>query len=190
MRVRPRARRFLLAALIGAASAPLAAETEIRLTRHPDRTYEVAGLFTVDASTTAVWSVLTDYDRIPAFVSSMRSSRVRETRADGSLLVEQKAIGRMFFLSKAMRVLLEVRRGPERLRFTDIGREDFRVYDGDWEVRPITAGAGVTYHLLVEPGFAAPSFILSRAMKRGARDLLDQVRAEILRRERTGGPAR
>ena len=179
----PVRRAAIFAALICAASGALASETEITLTRHADKTYEISGLFTVDASTTVVWGVLTDYEHIPSFVSSMRSSRVREARGDGSVLVEQKAVGSMFFLSKSMRITLEVRRTPERLRFSDVGREDFLSYDGDWEVRPITVGAGVSYHLLVEPRFLAPSFIMSRAMKRGARDLLDQVRAEIVRRE-------
>jgi uncharacterized protein YndB with AHSA1/START domain len=177
-------RASILAALIATASWALGAETNVVLTRHPDKTYEVSGLFTVDASTAAVWAVLTDYDHIPSFVPSMRSSRVRETRGDGSVLVEQVAVGGMFFLTKKMRILLEVRPNPERLRFTDVGREDFRTYDGDWEVRRLTEGSSVAYHLLVEPSFAAPSFLMSRAMKRGARDLLDQVRAEIVRRER------
>jgi uncharacterized protein YndB with AHSA1/START domain len=177
-------RASMLAALVGAASLALGAETNVVLTRHPDKTYEVSGYFTVDASTAAVWDVLTDYEHIPSFVPSMRSSRVRETRGDGSLLVEQNAVGGMFFLTKKVRIMLEVRRGPERLRFTDVGREDFRSYDGDWEVRRLTEGSSVAYHLLVEPNFLAPSFFMGRAMKRGARDLLDQVRAEIVRRER------
>ncbi|MFI5345535.1 MAG: SRPBCC family protein [Elusimicrobiota bacterium] len=172
----------LIAALGGAASGAAAAETEVRLTQHPDKSYEVSGLFTVDASTAIVWDVITDYDHIPSFVSSMRSSRVRETRDDGALIVEQKAVGAMFFLSKTMRILLNVRQTPERLRFTDIGHEDFAVYDGDWEVRKITVGSSVNYHLLVAPNFLAPSFIMNRAMKAGARNLLDQVRAEMIRR--------
>jgi uncharacterized protein YndB with AHSA1/START domain len=173
----------ILAALIGAVSSACAAETEVHLLRRPDKVYEVSGLFTVNASTAVVWDVLTDYEHIPAFVSSMRSSRVRETRGDGSLLVEQKAVGDMFFVSRTMHLLLEVHRSPERLQFTDIGREDFWIYDGDWEVRQTTEGAGVAYHLLAQPDFIAPSFLMGHAMKRGVRGLLDQVRAEIARRE-------
>lgn len=174
----------LAAALLGAATAAFGSDVEVTLMRRADKTYEVSGLFTVDASTSVVWDVLTDYERIPSFVSSMRASRVEESRRDGSMLVSQRAVGDMFFLSKTMRILLEVRRGPEqRLRFTDVGHQDFRTYDGDWEVRPITVGAGVSYHLLVEPSFAAPSFIMIRAMKKGAGKLLEQVRAEIIRRE-------
>jgi ribosome-associated toxin RatA of RatAB toxin-antitoxin module len=172
-------------ASIGAAAAPVAraGEAEVRLLRRPDKAYEVSGLFTVNASTTIVWSVLTDYEHIPDFVSSMRSSRVRERRGDGSLLIEQKLVGGAFLLSRTMRVLIEVRRSPDRLRFTDIGHKDFRVYDGDWEVRQTSEGASVAYHLLFQPRAAAPSFIMGRAMKRGAQNLLDQVRAEIVRRQ-------
>ncbi len=165
------------------AAGARAAETEVSLTRLPDKTYEVSGSFTVDASTDIVWGVLTDYEHIPTFVSSMRSSRVRETRADGTLVVEQEAVGGMFFLAKTVRILLEVRRGGDRVQFTDVGRGDFRLYDGSWEVRRALEGVGVTYHLLARPRFPAPSFLMSRAMKRGARALLDQVRAEIVRRE-------
>ena len=173
----------ILVALIGAVSNARAGKVEVHLLRRPDKVYEVSGQFTVTASTMIVWGVLTDYEHIPAFVSSMRSSRVRETRDDGSLLVEQKAVGGIFFLSKTMRILLEVRRTPDKLQFTDIGREDFWIYDGDWEVRQAREGAVVGYHLLAQPDFIAPPFLLSRAMKRGAGDLLDQVRTEIVRRE-------
>ncbi len=181
----PRTARFaaMLAVLTGAASGAFASETRVSLRLLPDKTYEVSGDFIVDASTATIWGVLTDYNHIPAFVSSMRSSRVRQDRGDGSLLVEQKAVGDMFFFSKTMRILLEVRRRPDELRFTDVGGQDFRVYDGTWEARPTSDGVGVSYRLRVEPNFLAPAFILSRAVKRGARNLLDQVRAEILRRE-------
>jgi hypothetical protein len=165
-----------------AAAAGSAQEAQVQLTRRPDKTYEVSGTFTVSASTEVVWGVLTDYERIPSFVASMRSSRVRETRSDGSLLVEQKAVGDMFFLSRTMRILLEVRRGPDKILFADVGGEDFQVYHGEWDARASSAGVSVAYHLLAQPRFRAPAFILSRAIKSGARDLLDQVRAEMLRR--------
>lgn len=175
-------RAAFLLALIGASSASFAG-TEVSLTRRPDKSYEVSGIFSVDASTSVVWAVLTDYAHIPAFVSSMRSSRVRQVRDDGSLLVEQKAAGGLFFLSKVVHILLEVRRSPERLQFSDVSFEDFRVYAGDWAARRTSSGVDVSYHLRVQPRFFAPPFLVSRATKSGAGELLDQVRAEIVRRE-------
>jgi hypothetical protein len=166
------------------AATALAYGVDVELVRRPDRAYEVDGRFLVDASTAVVWDVLTDYEDIPSFVKSMRSSRIRETHADGSVLLEQIAVGDMFFLTKTMRVLLEVRRGSQSLKFTDVGRDDFWIYDGSWNARRADGGGGVQveYHLLVQPDFMAPSFFVRRAMRKGVSQLLEQVQAEMVRR--------
>lgn len=177
----------VLVASIAAASGARASKAEVRVERLPGAAYEVRGGFTVDASTAAVWDVLTDFDGIASFVSTMRSSRVRETREDGSLLVEQKARGGMFFTSRTVTILLEVRRETESLRFEDVGRESFRRYEGGWNTEESPEGVRVSYRLVAQPDFIAPTPIMSRAMKRGARDLLDQVRVEIVRRSTAEG---
>jgi hypothetical protein len=177
-------RLLAAAALLLALAAPCAAEqARVSLSRLPGKAYELHGEFDVPASSGTVWGVLTDYEGIPGFVASMRSSRVRETRADGSILVEQKASGGLFFLKRTVTILLEVRRGGETLEFEDVGRESFWRYEGAWSARPGTEGTKVSYRLLAQPDFVAPPLLMDRAMRRGARDLLDAVRAEILRRE-------
>lgn len=178
----------ILLALAWAAPAARADAIDVRLRRNPDKTYEVSGLFDVRASTGAVWRVLADYEGIPSFVYSMRGSRVREARADGTVLVAQEAVGGMFFVSKTVHVLLEVRRGPDRMDFVDVGREDFRSYSGSWEAQSTPDGTLVTYHLLADPRFPAPGFVMKGVMRRGALNLLEQVRDEILRREPAAVP--
>jgi hypothetical protein len=162
--------------------AARAGAVQVTLDQQPDKAFEVTGSFTVDASSSAVWVVLTDYEHIPDFVSSMKRSVVRESRPDGSLLVEQEAVGGMFFVSKKVRVLLDVHRTPGSVRFDDIDHRDFWIYSGGWTTAPAPAGILVSYHLLAQPDFPAPSFLLRGVMRRGARDLLMQVRAEIVRR--------
>lgn len=176
-------RLFAAAALLLALGAPCAAgETRVTLSRLPGKAYELRGEFSVPASSQQVWSVLTDYEGIPAFVSSMRSSRVRESRPDGSVLVEQKASGGMFFITRTVSILLEVRREDESLKFEDVGRESFWRYEGAWSARPCPGGTMVSYRLLAQPDFMAPSLVMSRAMRHGARELLGEVRTEIVRR--------
>ncbi len=170
----------LIAALACAARA--ASGVDVRVDRRPDDAFAVEGGFDVGASSAAVWGVIADYERIPDFVPSMKTSRVRETRADGTVLVEQEAVGGMFFVSKRVHVLLEVERTPEGLRFDDVAHSDFWIYAGGWDVRPEPGGTRVEYRLLAQPDFPAPGFLLRSAMRRGARDLLDEVRSEILRR--------
>lgn len=110
------------------------------------------------------------------------ASRVLESRADGSKLVEQKAVGGMFFLTRTVTILLEVRRGEAGLRLEDVGREDFWRYEGSWTTEETAGGTRVSYHLVAQPDFPAPSLIMSRVMKRGAGKLLDEIRVEILKR--------
>jgi|CXWL01.1.fsa_nt_gi carbon monoxide dehydrogenase subunit G len=174
---------LLVLPLVAAAGAP---EVDIRLKRLPNKAYELQGSFTVSASSPIVWRVLTDYEGIPVFVSSMKSSRVRARLSDGSVLLEQQATGGMFVLTRTVTVLLDVRPEPQRLVFEDVGRESFWRYEGDWSTEASTAGTRVSYHLVAQPDFVAPSMIISRAMKNGAHDLLEQVRVEIMRR---AGPA-
>jgi len=180
-RIRLGAALFALALLALPAHAD---DADVRLRRDPDGAYEVQGQFVVLASTGAVWSVLSDYEGIPTFVSSMRSSRVTGSRNDGVTLVEQVAVGGVFFVSKSARVTLEVRRKPERMDFSDVALADFRAYDGSWETQEAAGGSLVSYHLRAAPRFPAPGFLMRGIMRRGARDLLEQVRAEILRRAR------
>ena len=172
-----------LLALACAAPRAWADGVQVRLTELTRKTYSIEGVFQVKASSTAVWDVLTDYDRIGRFVSSMRHSRVVETRPDGTLIMEQEAVGRVLFFSRTVRLRLEVRRDAEGLRFEDLDHKDFRRYAGSWTTRAAAGGTEVTYRLEAEPDFMAPSLLKRRGLRRGAKDLLEQVRAEILRRE-------
>jgi hypothetical protein len=173
---------FCLLAGPALASPPPAPDVRVSVERRDDGLFAIDGRFVVPASTGTAWAVLTDYDRIPAFVSSMKASRVAESRPDGTLIVEQTAVGRMFMVSKRLRVKLEVRRDDDLLSFNDFGRADFWIYSGSWSVLPGPDGSEVRYRLLAQPDFPAPGFLLGGAMRRGARDLLEEVRAEMRRR--------
>lgn len=171
----------LLALVLGAPSA-FGQDLTLDVKRAPDHGWEVEGAFVVEASTGAVWSVLTDYDRIGGFVTAMRKSRLVESRVDGTAVVEQEAVGGAFIFSRTVRVTLEVRRGDGRLDFKDVERRDFWDYSGSWAVEPAGAGSRVVYRLSATPDFIAPGFLMRSGMRKGAKELLAQVRAEILRR--------
>lgn len=180
---------FRAGALVGLLVVPALASTKVPesgarvdVERRDDGLFAIDGRFSVCASTAAAWSVITDYAGIPTFVTSMKKSRVTGALSDGTLIVEQTAVGRMFLISKTLHVKLEVRRDPGRMTFEDVGRADFWIYSGSWSVHAAPDGCEVRYRLLAQPDFPAPGFLLGGAMRRGARELLDQVRAEIQRR--------
>lgn len=178
-------KRSAVAVLLALAWVPAragAGGVDVALTRTPDQVYEIEGGFSVAASTGTVWDVLCDYERLPAFVPSMRLSRVVAIRPDGTLLLEQETIGGLFFARKRVHVLLEVRRRPDVLEFQDVGRRDFWIYEGSWRARGGPDGTRVSYRLVAQPDFPAPTFLLRGTMTRGARDLLARVRDEVLRR--------
>jgi len=142
--------------------------------------YRVEGSFRVDAPATVVWAVLTDYDRVSSFVSSMRSSTAR--RESGRLLVTQEAVGRAGPFSRTMRVVLEVTEdAPERISFRDVCGGSFHSYAGSWTIARDGDGLRITYALDARPRSSPPLFARS-IMASNARQLLEQVRTEILRR--------
>ena len=176
-------RAAVLIALACGAPRSYGQDISVALSQQRDKAYEVEGRFVVEASTAVVWEVLTDYDRIDRFVPSMKRSKVAGATEDGGLVVEQEAVGGAFVFTKRVRVRLEVRRDAGRLDFKDVGREHFWDYSGSWSTAAAPGGTEVVYKLTMIPDFLIPSFMLRSGMRKGARELLTQVRAEMLRRQ-------
>lgn len=147
-----------------------------------DGRYAVEGSFVVKTSSAVAWSVLSDYDEIGEFVTSIRRSVVKERRPD-SLIMEQVSLGQAFFLSKEVRVLLEVREKPfRRIEFSDISNGDFEIYRGSWALQESAEGVTVVYRLEAKPRMKTLRFVGKHAFNANVRRLLSEVRDEILRR--------
>jgi len=150
-------------------------------------TYRIEGSFDVETPADIVWAVLTDYDRVPSFVSSVRSSTAQR-ESSGRLLVTQEAVGRAGPFSRTMHVVLDVtEQAPERIAFRDVCGGSFHSYAGSWTIAPEGAGVRVRYTLEARPRSSPPLFAKS-ILSSNARGLLEQVRLEILRRGRPSGP--
>lgn len=144
----------------------------------------VRGGFHAPVADSLAWSVLTDYDHIGDFVRSIVSSRV-ERRGDRQVLLRQEAIGRVFLLRRRVQVLLEVQEEPgRRIAFHDVLGKDFRDYAGAWSLVRDSTGMRVDYELEAEPRGRLAHAFCRGALRRTAQDLLEQVRAEMLRRAR------
>ena len=151
----------------------------VSITDSADGALRLLGRFTTPASAVVAWSVLTDYDHIQDFVSSMRSSRVK-CRGDGYLLVEQESTGRALFLTRTLHLLLKVREEPRRsIAFEDVSRASFEHYQGSWSLEEVPGGVEVTYRLTVKGGSMAPGFVLRGASRKMVAELLDQVRTRM-----------
>ena len=168
---------ILSAAVLGANSA-----INVDVDRGADRAYVVDASFDVNVPASIPWEVLTDYEGVGRFVSSIRHSTVKK-REPGRVLLEQHGIGRAWIISLPMHVVLEVREDNQRiLAFRDVCGKSFSLYEGTWELAPIYGGTRVTYRLKAEPTGRQPAVVARSAIKGSVKKLLDEVRQEILAR--------
>src|ERR1043166_4938894 len=83
-------------------------------------TYRLEGHMRVPGPPYDAWRVLTDYEHISKFVTSLRKSSIKESTTD-RLILEQEALGKEFVFSKRIRVMLQVTEIPyKRILFEDV----------------------------------------------------------------------
>ncbi len=160
------------------ANTPITVDVE----RAVDKAYTVDAAFDVKVPASIAWEVLTDYEGIGRFVSSIRQSTIKRREA-GRVLLEQHGVGRAWIISLPMHVVLEVREHDQRvLAFHDVCGKSFSVYEGSWQLTPIAGGTRVTYRLKADPTGRQPAMLAKSAIKGSVKTLLDEVRKEIVTR--------
>lgn len=187
--------RVRATALAAALTAPLALAGPAIADPGPDVTvtvrleheiYEVQGQFEIATPRDVAWATLTDYEHIAGFVTSLRKSVV-EWRDTNRLLVRQEGVMGIFPFRSVAHVLLDVReQAPGRIEFHDVLGRDFRSYSGEWALEGDSTHVHVSYVLHARPIVAAPH-ILGRGMSsRTVKDMLSQLRKEMVRRTADG----
>ena len=171
------------ALLVGFGSAAGAGPPAPRVTvTSKSGTYEVRGEFATRAPLATAWEVLTDYARIPSFVSSMLASDVLSRDGDSVRVQQTATVGALSF-HKTMRVTLAVHEEPQRrIGFVDLSGQDFSKYVGAWTLRAAHDSTVVAYALDAAPHANAPRLLSRNVMSRTTGELLSQVRTEIEKR--------
>jgi hypothetical protein len=182
--------RTALAALF-LATAPAAASTprpEVALTREGG-VFRLQASFIVDAPPGVVWGVLTDYDGMTRFLSSLKRSRVLEKKP-GEAVIEQEGSARLLMFSRAIKLVLKVAElPPARIEFKDISDKEFDEYDGSWTVKPAAGGTSVSYQLFAEmKASLVPRAVARRVLEKSVRRQLEELSAEMLKRAQAGKP--
>jgi carbon monoxide dehydrogenase subunit G len=168
---------ILSAPLLGA-NTPVSVDVE----NGAGSTYVVDAAFDVNVPASLAWEVLTDYEGIGRFVSSIRQSTIKRREA-GRVLLEQHGVGRAWIVSLPMHVVLDVREQDQRmLVFRDVCGKSFTTYEGTWTLTTLGSGTRVTYRLTADPNGRQPAMLARSAIKGSVRKLLDEVRHEILAR--------
>jgi len=139
---------------------------------------EIKAQFFVDADPKTAWDVLSDYENIPQFVSSMKKSHIEE-RKDGDIYLTQEAEAGFLFITKKVHVLLRVHEVPgQGIYFQDVSQKDFLFYEGSWIIQPCSqGGVSIIYHLQAKKKFDAP--FAGDYLHGGVKDLLTAVQKKI-----------
>lgn len=177
-------RLFFLLAMAVTATAAAQQPPPALTVRESGGAYVVEARFDVAASAAVIHDVLTDYAGIPRFMPDVRTSIVRR-REGASVIVEQEAESKFLLFSKKVHLVLDVLEGERVIRFRDLCGKSFDKYEGTWTLLTRGGGSTVVYTLTADPSFSVPASVLKRLLDRNARQTIDHLRAEALRRAAT-----
>jgi len=124
----------------------------------------------IRASPEACFDALTDYEALPSWQGAVRSARVVERDADGTV-VEFEVDAK---LKRVRYRLRQVEERPDRLGCEYLGG-DFRDFSGEWRFVADGKGTRVELELHIDPGRLVPrpvrSAISNAVMSRALADL-------------------
>jgi len=177
----------LALALLAAAPASAARNIEIDA-RREGAAVEVRAHAEVAVPAAVVWHVLTDYERLPAFIPGIVKSVVRERHGD-TLLVEQSGEARFLVFSFPIEVRYEVREQPQQWVESHAVGGNLKRMNGRYDLEPGAEPLTIRlrYRGLIEPDFNLPPLVGLVALRSMVEEQFTAMVAEI---ERRGAQAR
>jgi ribosome-associated toxin RatA of RatAB toxin-antitoxin module len=140
----------------------------------------------VDAA--VAWSVLTDYESYPRFISGMSRSAVIARNAEGVVLEQKSELGALFFVQR-VEVRLAVVEAPPRSIASRAIDGSFRDLTGRYELEPVPGGVRVSYSGRWVPAFYLPPLVGMAVVRHSLEKHFSEMMAEIQRRG-AGGTSR
>ncbi len=170
-------------ALLLAANGALAAEELSVEAERRGEGVEVRARAFLAAPQALVWSVLTDYEHLPAFVPGIAKSVVRE-RQGSRLRLEQTGEARFLIFSFPIDVQLEVTESAPDWVVSRAVAGNLRRMNGRYDLKPEPARGGVllSYAGVIEPNFDLPPLVGTAALRHMAEEQFRAMVAEIERR--------
>jgi ribosome-associated toxin RatA of RatAB toxin-antitoxin module len=176
--------RSCFAALLLAAtpSLVLAAEGLRVEARRVDEGVQVRAEAQLDAPVAIVWQVLTDYERLPAFIPGVSKSVVRERRGN-QVILEQSGEARFFVFSFPVEVTYEVTETPESSVSCRALSGNLKRMTGRYDIEPAGGGSvRLRYSGFVDPDFNVPDILEAAALRSMVEEQFTALVSEIERR--------
>jgi ribosome-associated toxin RatA of RatAB toxin-antitoxin module len=102
-----------------------------------DDTYEINTYLRMQAPEELLWQAISEYERTPEFVHSIKSSTIVSPKdKDNKIVVEMKCAGVVIFIPIHVRLLLNMIENQElkKIDFVESSAEDFIIFEGFWQV--------------------------------------------------------
>ena len=159
------------------AAVAQAAEVTVHAARSGD-VIQVEARAEFEGSLTHAWQVLTDYDRLAAFVPDLQVSHV-VSRERNSALVEQKGAARLLFFSYPMDVRLAVTEYPRERVESRAVAGNFREMQNTYTLEMRNGRVLLRYLGRMVPDFYVPpligTFVIRRSVESTFRALVDEI---------------
>lgn len=137
---------------------------------------EIKAAALIDASTDAIWRVLTACQDAPEYVSTIVSCELMETLDDGRAQLFRQTVRPVFFLPRFQHVFRLDYHPPDRI---DVHRVSGPLdhLEGSWHLLPQPDGQLLLVHeLAVDPGAPVPRFLVRARLRRDVQQTLRAVR--------------
>ena len=156
---------------------------EQQIERLPNATRRLAAQLRLPLEIEAVWTVLTDYDRLTSFIPNLISSRV-VSREGLEVVLEQEGAQRFAGLRFTAKVTLELReRRPDGMLDFRMVSGDFRRFEGAWFLCPDPlGGVRLRYEVLIQACRGMPIGLIEQRLKEDLSMNLRAVAAEAIKR--------
>lgn len=129
-----------------------------------------------------VWAVLTEYERYPRFISSMRDSRI-VSRNLGGLVVEQKGRFSFLFFSQDIEARMLVSEFPPNIIESSVLEGNFKVMNGRYELLQVGDNTRISFSGRLIPKFSLPPVFGMSIVRSVLLRNFNELIAEILRRD-------
>ena len=152
----------------------------INITNLNDGAYRLQAEFVTAATAHTVWEVLTDYENLPHFVSTMKESQIKKRR--GPFLVVEQSAGIPLFLwvNANRKVVLNIQEFPEQqIKFVDTFHDQIEQYDGFWKIIPQKTGTRVLYQINVKIPYIPFDFFSEKSLSEFSQNNLEELMREM-----------